>query len=511
MVWRAAERENFVSDTQAMRKRVVAHIPAREQGRELKLGEGGLRDVEFSVQLLQLVHGRVDERLRTRATLPALKALVDTGYVGREDGKGFGLAYRFLRTLEHRIQLFQLRRTHVLPDAEPELRRLGRSLGYADPVEQLLSTWRHCSARVRRLHERLFYSPLLDVVARIPSSELRLTTDAAVDRLKALGYADPRRGAAAHRRAQPGRLPAGGDPAPAAAGDARLVRRARRTPTPGLLAFRQVSEALGTTPWYLRALRDEGAMAERLARILASSRFAVSLLTRAPQTVQMLAGAEELRPRPLADLARRDAGRRGPAGAARPPGSRRSAPSAAGSCSGSRRPTCWASSTCWASGRRSATWPRRPSTRRWRWCGPAPPTRRRCRPIAVIAMGRWGGHEMSYASDCDAMFVMADAAAGAEGGDPTRAAAAVISEMRQAAGPAGRRPGAGRRRRPAARGQGRRADPLADGLPELLRPLVLDLGAAGAGPGGRRWPATRALGADAAGRDRRAALAGRAA
>ena len=64
MVWRAAERENFVSDTQAMRKRVVAHIPARDAGRELKLGEGGLRDVEFSVQLLQLVHGRVDERLR---------------------------------------------------------------------------------------------------------------------------------------------------------------------------------------------------------------------------------------------------------------------------------------------------------------------------------------------------------------------------------------------------------------------------------------------------------------
>src|SRR3712207_740600 len=116
MVWRTAERENFVSDTQAMRKRVVAHIPAREAGRELKLGEGGLRDVEFFVQLLQLVHGRVDTRLRCRGTLDGLKSLVDNGYVGREDGKGFGLAYRFLRSLEHRIQLFQLRRTHLLPD-----------------------------------------------------------------------------------------------------------------------------------------------------------------------------------------------------------------------------------------------------------------------------------------------------------------------------------------------------------------------------------------------------------
>ena len=85
-------------------------------------------------------------------------------------------------------------------------------------------------------------------------------------------------------------------------------------PDHGLLAFRQVSDALGNTPWYLRALRDEGAMAQRLARILASSRYAVQLLTRAPQTVQMLADDDELRA-PLAGRpADRDARRRPPAG-----------------------------------------------------------------------------------------------------------------------------------------------------------------------------------------------------
>ena len=60
MVWRAAEREHFVEDVQAMRRRVEEHVPANQAGRQLKLGPGGLRDVEFSVQLLQLVHGRVD-------------------------------------------------------------------------------------------------------------------------------------------------------------------------------------------------------------------------------------------------------------------------------------------------------------------------------------------------------------------------------------------------------------------------------------------------------------------
>ena len=225
LVWTAAERENFVADTQAMRKRVVAHIPARDAGRELKLGEGGLRDVEFSVQLLQLVHGRVDERLRVRATLPALKALVDYGYVGRDDGKRFAVSYRFLRALEHRIQLFNLRRTHVLPDYENDLRRLGRSLGYADPAPELLTTWRHTAQGVRRLHERLFYSPLLDSGGPDPVEGAAADHRGRPGPAQGPGLRRPDGGAAAHRRAQPGRHPAGRDPAAAAAGDARLVRR----------------------------------------------------------------------------------------------------------------------------------------------------------------------------------------------------------------------------------------------------------------------------------------------
>ena len=426
MVWRAAERENFVADTQAMRQRVVAHIPARNQGRELKLGEGGLRDVEFSVQLLQLVHGRADERLRAPGTLPALKALIDNGYVGREDGKGFALSYRFLRTLEHRIQLFQLRRTHVLPDNDQDLRRLGRSLGYTDPITELLTTWRHCTQRVRKLHERLFYSPLLDAVARIPSTELRLTTGAAVDRLKALGYADPSaalrhiaalsQGVTRQAEIQRQLLPA-------------MLGWFARAPSPdhGLLAFRQVSEALGTTPWYLRALRDEGAMAERLARILASSRYAVQLLTRAPQTVQMLADDEELRPRSLAELKAEmhaAAGRQDSSAAAveaiRAVRRRELFRVAAGDVLGLNDVlTVGAALTDLASATIDA------ALAVVRASAEVQPVPR----IAVIAMGRWGGREMSYASDADAMFVMEDASHPA--GDPTKIAGAVITDMRR--------------------------------------------------------------------------------
>ncbi len=81
-VWSAADRPGFVEDVQAMRRRVIEHIPAHEAERQLKLGSGGLRDVEFAVQLLQMVHGRTDTSVRAPTTLSALADLTSAGYVG---------------------------------------------------------------------------------------------------------------------------------------------------------------------------------------------------------------------------------------------------------------------------------------------------------------------------------------------------------------------------------------------------------------------------------------------
>jgi glutamate-ammonia-ligase adenylyltransferase len=129
LVWSAAGRTDFVPDVQAMRRRVVEHLRPDLADRELKLGPGGLRDVEFAVQLLQLVHGRADESLRSPTTLDALAALADGGYVGRDDAANLGASYRFLRLLEHRLQLQRMRRTHLLPapDDQAALRWLARA------------------------------------------------------------------------------------------------------------------------------------------------------------------------------------------------------------------------------------------------------------------------------------------------------------------------------------------------------------------------------------------------
>jgi glutamate-ammonia-ligase adenylyltransferase len=303
LVWAASRREGFVADVQAMRRRVVAHIPAKDAERELKLGSGGLRDIEFAVQLLQLVHGPTDPALRHRGTLESLTALSGGGYVGRTDAGALAEAYRFLRTLEHRLQIHRLRRTHTLPEEEIELRRLGRSMGFRkDPVDQLNGEWKRHKREVRRLHEKLFYRPLLDAVARLTPGQaalggaVHLSPEAAQSRLEALGYTDPA-GALRHLTA----LTSG------------VSRRAaiQRTllpvmldwfadaadPDGGLLAFRKASEALGDTHWYLRLLRDEGAAAEHLARVLASGRYAPDLLLRAPEAVAILGDPAHLVPR----------------------------------------------------------------------------------------------------------------------------------------------------------------------------------------------------------------------
>jgi glutamate-ammonia-ligase adenylyltransferase len=305
MVWQAASRENFVEDVHAMRRRVEQHVPAAEAERQLKLGPGGLRDVEFSVQLLQLVHGRADASLRSGTTLEALDALARGGYVGRDDAATLDDAYRLLRTLEHRIQLFRLRRTHLMPTAEPDLRRLGRALGHRSDAAKAVEAQRQQQAReVRRIHERLFYRPLLAAVARLSTTDARLGPEAARERLAALGFRDPA-GAIRHLEA----LTAGVSRRAAIQRTLLPVMLAwfadEADPDGGLLAFRKVSEELGSTHWYLRLLRDEGSAAERLAHTLARSRYAADLLVGAPESVAVLGDPGGLTPLPRADLVKR--------------------------------------------------------------------------------------------------------------------------------------------------------------------------------------------------------------
>lgn len=303
LIWSSAGRDGFVESVQAMRRRVTEHIPAAEEQRQIKLGRGGLRDVEFTVQLLQLVHGKADETLRRRDTTSAIAALSAGGYIGRSDAAAFDNAYRYLRLLEHRIQLFQLRRTHLMPVAEPALRALAKAVlgpfsNERPHPDALLAAWQKTKRSVRELHERIFYRPLLNTAARLSSEDARLTPEAAQGRLAALGYRDPQ-GAMRHIEAL-------------TAGVSRRAALQKQLlpilldwlaegvdPDAGLLAFRRVSEALGTTHWYLGMLRDSNAAAERLCHMLSNSRLIADLLEVSPESVAWLGHDKDLVPVPF--------------------------------------------------------------------------------------------------------------------------------------------------------------------------------------------------------------------
>ncbi|HEY9307974.1 MAG TPA: bifunctional [glutamine synthetase] adenylyltransferase/[glutamine synthetase]-adenylyl-L-tyrosine phosphorylase [Microbacterium sp.] len=295
-IWTSAARENFVDSVQRMRERVTEHIPAADVPYQLKLGPGGIRDIEFTVQLLQLVHGLSDDRIRQRGTLEALDALVAEGYIGRAEASAFSRDYRVLRLLEHRVQLRQLRRTHLMPSRPEERRVLARATGLADTGEGIWNLWESVKREVRDIHVRLFYRPLLSAVAALPADERVLSTAQAHDRLAAIGFSDPA-GALRHIAALTSGL----------SRKATIQRHLMPVmirwfadgvdPDYGLLAFRRLSERLGDTHWFLRMLRDSSGAAESLSRVLSGSRYVGELIEWIPESAAWLDDPELLRPR----------------------------------------------------------------------------------------------------------------------------------------------------------------------------------------------------------------------
>lgn len=300
-VWESSARENFVESVQRMRERVMEFIPAHEVDLQIKLGPGGLRDIEFTVQLLQLVHGRTDETLRVRDTIGGLNALAAGGFVSRADAETFANHYRFLRVLEHRIQMSEMRRTHLMPTSERKVRAIARAISTRYSVEDLLARWESTKSEVRSLHQQIFYRPLLAAVSSLSAENLEISSEQAEDRLRAIGFADSK-GALNHIRS----LSSG------------LSRRAAiqkqllpvllqwfaegTDPDQALLAFRRLSEDLGESPWYLRMLRDSSGAAHRMTQVLSNSRLATGLFERIPEAAAWFEKPEDLVPLSLDEL-----------------------------------------------------------------------------------------------------------------------------------------------------------------------------------------------------------------
>ena len=427
MVWTACEREDFVAEVQAMRRRVESLVPADVREREIKLGTGGLRDVEFAVQLLQLVHGRTDPSLHVASTVDALSALGSGGYVGRDDAANLTASYEFLRLLEHRLQLQRLQRTHMLPAADDDeaLRWLARAAhvrpdGTRDALGVLREELKRQSVRVSRLHAKLFYQPLLESVDPSLGFAAGLSPDAAERQLAALGYEGPQSalthlGALVGQSGRRGRVQSVLLP--------RLLDWLSDTPDPdsGLLAYRRVSEALSDQRWYLSTLRDESAVAKRLMRVLGTSAFVPELLMRAPEVIQQYADGPagpklvDVDPEAVARALVASAGRHADPlraiAAARTLRRRELARVASADLLGMLdvEAVCEALSSVWVAVLQCALEAVIRANIGDDGTVPA--------AIAVIGMGRLGGWELGYGSDADVMFVCEPTA----GVDETRA------------------------------------------------------------------------------------------
>lgn len=351
------------------------------EGREVKRGRGGIRDIEFSVQLLQLVHGRHDPALRCRGTLAALAELDRAGYVAADDAAALASDYRFLRTVEHRLQLEELAQTHVVPEDPEALARLARGLaafgrhddaglrgesqdlraadrdgvaahmgsggtgaggtarsatpetsgspsgaggrtapgaatatrapvpgagrgGAQGPAGEFLALLRFHQHRTRGIYERLYFRPLLDAFAALDKEGTwppRMTEAAASERLRAFGFADAARTREALAELTRGlgrvsRLMAQLLPL--------LLAWLADSPDPdlALLGLRRLAGSTHRRERLVTTCRDSPEAARRLCLLLGTSRLLLEGLEAEPDLLPALADDAVLRPRTRAEL-----------------------------------------------------------------------------------------------------------------------------------------------------------------------------------------------------------------
>lgn len=266
---------------------IKARAEEQASARDLKRGPGGIRDIEFAVQMLQMVHGRFDPDLRKPATLDGIAELGANGYIDPTEADRLVDAYLFLRQVEHRLQIWDLTQTHNLPASREDRERLGRSMGMViDPVAEFDRRLGEVRATARDLYEHLYFRPILESLAGLPTA--RLGQEDARMRLAALGFKDV--GAAESAFAD---MTAG------------LSRRSRamqqalpltldwlsRSPDPDL-GLRQLRLLLANTP-------DHGSLAtlihtnpvagERLCLLLGTGELLGALLDRIPEFATKLA------------------------------------------------------------------------------------------------------------------------------------------------------------------------------------------------------------------------------
>lgn len=270
-------------------KTKVEESVAKSQGRDFKRGPGGIRDIEFSTQLLVLVRGRTDPLVRSPNTLLALEQLKRAGSVDPYDANHLSIAYRYLRTVEHRMQLRDERAMYEIPADEKGRNWLARVLGHRDEngktaVEAFDEQHDRYLSSVRGIQQKLFLRPTLEeFVTHSHEAWLNPT-----EQLETLGFKDPEQAARIVEKQMTGTSAA-----------ARTLSQVlpsflsalAETPDPdiGLIRFDWITDGPHRVNAIVPSLRDSPEAVKRLSMLLGSSKVAAGDLRREPDFVPELA------------------------------------------------------------------------------------------------------------------------------------------------------------------------------------------------------------------------------
>jgi glutamate-ammonia-ligase adenylyltransferase len=290
-VYRPGVEPEIVRSIRAMKRAIDRQL--RRGGREtqnVKLGSGGIREIEFLVQALQLLYGGDDPWLREPNTLRAIFRLTEHGYLAPALGRALGRAYRFLRAVEHRLQILHEFQTHTLPEDPTALGLLARRMGIALPPARarraFLAEYHAVTRQVHRAFRAFFRAvPAREAVRiRIPSPEA----------LRATGFSDPLRARQNLRLLLEGR-PLVPYPEP--------MRRALRNAFPVLLdalwkspdpdealnQFERFVAAVGPRVGYLEVLAGSPDLLRKLVNLCARGELLTHLLVSQPELLTTLA------------------------------------------------------------------------------------------------------------------------------------------------------------------------------------------------------------------------------
>jgi glutamate-ammonia-ligase adenylyltransferase len=316
-IYRRTLDYTMIADLEGMKARVEEQ--ERGKGRErrnVKLGAGGIREVEFLVQSFAMVHGGKDRRLRERSTLGLLRVLLDVGLLQAADGAALAEAYVWLRRVEHALQIDEDRQVHTLPEdpagVEVVARRLGLHLTGQGPLwhrapgrdaaERFAEEHGRHTTIVREAFAELFRQRREDTVrsadeaARLLFDEL--DAEDAEARVAALGFAAPTQALAALR------LIRDGAPHARATAESRralatlapaLLTAVRRTAAPdrALAHLAEFLTRVGARRTFLALLAENKATLELLVTLFATSDYLARALLAHPELIDSLVRADQ--------------------------------------------------------------------------------------------------------------------------------------------------------------------------------------------------------------------------